>query len=482
MSTAAAKLSPKLNTQLSVMMFLQYGIWGAWLPLFYSFLTEHHHLGHSEVGWLFAISASGALLGPFISGQIADRYFNTEKFLGISHIVGAVLVWQLSSISTYAGLLGFGFVYSVIFAPTLALTNSLAFHHLPDRDRDFGRVRVWGTVGWIIVGIGIGQWLLHHHTPTEAAQTSAAQAAIVAMKPEDKAKALTAASAKLKAEASSAEREEALLKSEKKKAERQAHVGGMADSFRLSAILGVLLGLYCFVLPKTPPKKGEQKFAPAQALGEVKKMPLLALFLIAFPVSCVHQFYFVHTAGFLGNMNHPLADKINVIFGVGGGGLMTVGQIFEIVILAFMPMLAKKMSRKNLLALGLAAYILRFAVFGFISSPLLIIPALALHGFCFGCFFFVAFMIIDEETATDVRASAQNLFNFVIVGLGIIVGNIFSGYVGQMATTADGSTSYPLLFGIPMGVSIACLLALLAVYPSRKAGTAAQPSAASEVA
>jgi MFS family permease len=86
-------------------------------------------------------------------------------------------------------------------------------------------------------------------------------------------------------------------------------------------------------------------------------------------------------------------------------------------------------------------------------------------------------MIIDEETATDVRASAQNLFNFVIVGLGIIVGNVFSGYVGQMATTAEGVTSYPLLFGIPMGVSIACLLALLAVYPSRKAGTAAQPSA-----
>ena len=114
----------------------------------------------SEIGNMFAIGAVGAIVAPFIAGQIADRWFNTEKFLGISHILGGILVWQLASLETYNSFLVFSLLYSLIYSPTLSLTNSLAFHHLPDRDRDFGKIRVWGTIGWIVVGIGIGQWLL----------------------------------------------------------------------------------------------------------------------------------------------------------------------------------------------------------------------------------------------------------------------------------------------------------------------------------
>ena len=130
----------------------------------------------------------------------------------------------------------------------------LLFHHLPDRDRDFGRVRVWGTVGWIVVGIAIGQWLLHHHTPADA----------------------------------SAE------------AQQAAQFAGMADAFRLSAVLGIMLGLYCLTLPHTPPSQGQRANATFEALAEVRHNPLLTLFLLAVPISCIHQFYFVHTAEFLG--------------------------------------------------------------------------------------------------------------------------------------------------------------------------------------
>jgi MFS family permease len=521
-SSTAGPLSPKLNLQLSVMMFLQYAIWGAWLPLFFSFAYEHRHIEIQDVGILFSLGAVGALAAPFISGQIADRYFNTEKFLGISHIVGAVMVWQLAKIESYSGLVIFGILYSMIYAPTLALTNSLAFHHLPDRDRDFGRVRVWGTVGWIVVGIGMGQWLLHTHTPPSEKADTEARAQIVRMiedsKPLTAARAEAAkAYAQLKpeeallkslvdkvsteigkpgapAEAEAAQRvarmtaletstaaatkafpdlkaEDALQKFQAGKVVRRFHVAGMADSFKLSAILGVILGIYCFMLPKTPPKQGQKKFAPWEALSEVKKMPLLALFLISFPVSCIHQFYFVHTAGFLGNIKTTLADKINHIFGVGGGGLMTIGQIAELAVLAFMPLVAKKASRKMLLGVGLVAYILRFAVFAYSDNMLLIGPALALHGLCFGCFFFVAFMIVDEETPADVRASAQGLYNFVVIGLGTIIGNLFAGYVGKMAS-ASGTLSYKTLFTIPMVVGIVCLVALLALYRGGKKAAA----------
>ena len=167
-STAPA-LSPSLNGKLSGMMFLQYAIWGAWLPLLWPYLSGHIGMDADQIGTMFAVGAIGAIVAPFIAGQIADRYFNTEKFLAISHILGAVLVFQLASITSYWGFLAFSLGYSLIYSPTLSLTNSLAFHHLPDRDRDFGRVRVWGTVGWIVVGIGIGQWLLARHTISDDA-------------------------------------------------------------------------------------------------------------------------------------------------------------------------------------------------------------------------------------------------------------------------------------------------------------------------
>ena len=244
--------------RLSVMMFLQYAIWGAWLPILWPFLADHRGFTAAQIGNLFAVGAVGALLAPFIAGQIADRFFATEKFLAASHLAGAVLVWQLASIETYQGFLRFSLVYSILYAPTLALTNSLAFHHLADRDREFGKVRVWGTVGWIAVGIAVGQWLLLRHTPSGPGVT-----------PE-------------------------IVKA--------AQAAGRADAFRLSAILGAAMGLFCLFLPHTPPSRGVRENASLAALSAAGRNPLLTLFLISVPFCCVHQFYFVHTSGFLSEL------------------------------------------------------------------------------------------------------------------------------------------------------------------------------------
>jgi nucleoside transporter len=422
------------------MMFLQYAIWGAWLPLFYSFLTGHRGLTGTQAGLLFSIGATGALLAPFIAGQIADRWFNTEKFLALSHLLGAILVWRLATVDTWPGLIAYSLLYSLLYAPTLALTNSLAFHHLVDRDRDFGKVRVWGTIGWIVVGIGFAQYLLYRHTPAGASPDVV----------------------------------------------RAAQVAGIADSLRLSAILGLGMAIYCLTLPKTPPQRGKKNFAAAEALKEVMGGSLKTLFLVSFFVGCIHQFYFVLTAPFLQSTINMSTEQgvgmwINRIFGAGGGGLMTIGQISELVVLAFIPIFAKRYSRKALLTVGLLAYVTRFAVFAFLPVPAAIIPALALHGLCFGCFIFVAFMIVDEETSGDVRASAQGLFNLVIVGLGTIIGNLFAGYVGKIATRPDG-TDFRVLFSIPMAVGIGCLILLLLFYPRKLPATAKglehQPDAA----
>jgi MFS family permease len=198
-ASTAPPLSGKLNFELSTMMFLQYGIWGAWLPILYPFLLGHRAFTEDQVGLIFMSGAVGAIIGPAIAGQIADRHFSTERFLAASHLAGAVLVWFLAGVSSFYAFLALALVYGVIYMPTLALTNSLAFHHMPDRDRDFGRVRVWGTIGWIVVGIAMGHWIGIFHTP---------------------------------------EGTDEVIKA--------AQDAGRADAFKLSALLGLAMGVYCF--------------------------------------------------------------------------------------------------------------------------------------------------------------------------------------------------------------------------------------------
>lgn len=423
--------------RLSVMMFLQFAIWGAWLPLLWPYLSGHLKFEPGQIGDIFAVGAVGAIIGPFCAGQIADRWLNTEKFLGISHLLGGILVFQLSWIDGYYEFLYFSFIYSLIYSPTIALTNSLSFHHLSNRDRQFGFVRLFGTLGWIVVGIGIGQWILYTATPGGEGVTEAQI--------------------------------------------QTAQTAAMSNAFVLSGILGVVMGIYCFTLPRTPPTKGKQEFATWEAIKEIRMAPLVTLFLLAVPISCIHQFYFVHTSGFIGEFQRQsdssgLAWFFGKVFGVGGGGMMTIGQITELGVLALIPLFAKVISRKWFLLIGTAAYFGRMLLFVLASDlgldqgdPVLVllIAGIGLHGLCFGCFIFVAFMIVDEETSHDVRASAQNLFNLVIIGIGIIVGSYIASGVAVWASIG-GQMDYAKLFTVPMYAAAACFLMLLMFYPSHK--------------
>lgn len=435
-----------MKLRLSVMMFLQYAIWGAWLPILFPYMGGELKFTSDQCSTIFAAGAAGAIVGPFIAGQIADRFFATEKFLALSHLIGALLVWFLSSVRDANTFLWLSALYGVVYAPTLALTNSISFHHLEDRDRDFGRVRLWGTIGWIAAGIAVGQWLASRYTP-------------------------------------------AGLHGDVLMAEWNR---GRADAFKLSALLGGLLAVYSLTLPHTPPsKEAKQKNAVMEALSYVRRQPLCMLFLLAIPMSCVHQFYFVHTSEFLSRFQSgaagEFADSVNGVLGVGGGGLMTIGQMSEIAVLALVTVLAKKMSRKSLLAIGLVAYAARMALFAYTDSVATVLLGVALHGFCFGCFIFVAFMVVDEETPPDVRASAQNLFNLVIVGVGTIVGSWFAvslapAHAKEAIGLAPTSGAVPAalqrayythLFSIPMWIALGCLLTLLLLYRGGRKGSVA---------
>jgi len=420
----SANPAPYVRTRLSIMMFLQYAIWGAWLPILYPFLMGHRGFSLDQTGLCLMAGAVGALAGPFIAGQLADRSFATEKLLAISHFVGAIIVYFLAGADKFEVFLALSFVYGLVYAPTMALTNSISFANLTDRDRDFGPVRLWGTIGWIAAGIGIGQILLRSYNDS----------------PE-------------------------LLNE------------GRGVGFLIAAGLGVVMAVYCLTLPHTPPtKSAEEKTAWLEGVKEVFKQPLITLFAIAVPVSMIHQFYFVFTSDFVTKVQaaaksesaDAFSNWVNQIFGVGGGGLMTIGQMTEIAVLALIPFFAKSVSRKNLLMIGLAAYAARMALFAFAPSLPTVILGIALHGFCFGCFIFVAFMVVDENTTPDIRATAQNLFNLVIVGIGIIVGSLFATSVVAKYATAGGEMDYQKLFSVPMYMALGCLVLMLLFYPSKK--------------
>ena len=187
-------------------MFLQFAIWGAWLPILYPFLLGYRKFTLTETGLCLSAGAIGAIFGPFIAGQLADRVMSTEKLLCISHLVGAVLVFMLGTADTFVNFAILSGVYGFVYAPTIALTNSLAFHHLTDRDRDFGKIRLWGTIGWICAGIAVGQYLRIWSSPVDVSEADL----------------------------------------------RLAQDAGRAVAFTVSAALGVVMGLYCLTLPHHP--------------------------------------------------------------------------------------------------------------------------------------------------------------------------------------------------------------------------------------
>jgi len=418
-------------------MFLQYATWGAWLPVLYAYLSGHLKFTDAQIGYCFSAGAIGAILGPFIAGQLADRSFATQKILGLSHLIGAGLVYAMGVTDRFEVFVGLAAVYGLVYAPTMALTNSLAFSHLPNRDSDFGPVRLWGTIGWIAVGILVGQVLFRYHTPADASQD-----AVLA-----------------------------------------AQNAGRAIAFSISAVVGLAMGLYCFTLPNTPPTKtAANNTAWAEALGEIVRQPLVTLFLIAVPVSMIHQFYFVQADGFIGSVQAKSGGEsgfdasIKQIFGVGGG-LMTLGQMMEIVVLALMPFLTRVLSRKQLLMAGLVAYAARMALWAYapgiaaatgLSELAVVMTGIALHGFCFGCFIFVAFMIVDEQTTADIRATAQNLFNLVIVGIGTIVGSIFASNIVGAWAKQSGQMDFAKLFSVPMYMALGCFVLMLFLYPGKR--------------
>ena len=379
------------NHRLGAMMFLQYALWGAWLPVTARYLSASVAEGGlgftgSQIGMTLGLAGSiGAVMAPFIAGQIADRYFSTERILAFLVTAGGVVKWITSYQTEYSAWLVLSIIYSVLYMPTLALSNSITFSHIDDQENDFPKIRIWGTIGWIVAS-----WVF----PMIWLQTNLnfqwMPPFIVG-------------------------------------AEVSNVTSRLADALKFSGLISITYGAFCFLLPHTPPKKDAmEKLAFKKAFQLFRFSSFSTLVIASLAVSVIHQIYFLQTGPFLSHIG-ILDSQI--------GPAMSIGQFAEILTMAYLGFFLKKLGFKKVITIGIAAYFMRYAIFGTESFPVwVMVVSQAFHGFCYAFFFAAAFIYVDKLADEDVRHSAQTVFGIIILGGGPVIGGWLSGYLQSIYT------------------------------------------------
>ena len=394
-----------IKVRLSIMMVLQYAVWGAWLPLAGRYLSAAPDAGGlgfdgAQIGMILGLAASiGAISAPFIAGQVADRYFNTERFLAFLLICGGVCMWALSMQTSYNAFLMLSILYSVIYMPTLSLSNSMAFANLKDAKKEFPLVRVWGGIGWIGAGWIFSLWLVEpeNATPEQLADITSR----------------------------------------------------IADAFKFSALISVFYALYCLTLPAVPPKRDAvEKIAVTKAFGLLQHPSFLLLVVASLAIAMIHQIYFIGTPSFLSEVGLSDANIPRA---------MSVGQVAELLIMATMGVVLATIGFRWIIAIGALAYFLRYAIWAnHTEFPVeVIVGSQALHGFCYAYFFASAFIYVDKLASEDIRNSAQTVFGIVILGGGPILGGQFYGILSGWAATEAGGVDWSYFWYVCAGIGLA---------------------------
>jgi len=370
---ASASVFSRNSLLLAVMMFMQYAVWGLWLLLLPNYLIKSPAdggLGFSELQKNLILGLAGALgavTAPFIGGQLADRYMNAERALGMLLFIGGFVNFGLAYTHNYVPFLLLSLVYSVLYMPTLSLTNSVAFQNLTDPAKQFPPIRTFGTIGWAVAaGVFPAVWLGTGNAVKDTAR--------------------------------------------------------IADSLRVSGALSILYALYCFfLLPKTPPKPSAEKLAFKKAFGLFRQRGFMVVSLLALPIAVIHMAFFFKFTPYLTD-----AVKIPLQW---TGLVGSIGQYSEIFFFAILGLLLKRLGFKAVLVLGTLAFALRFAIFGLIQPWWLMATAQTLHGMCYAFFYATAFIYVETVAPADVKHSAQTVFGLIILGVGPVLASIYSSYV-----------------------------------------------------
>lgn len=398
--------------QLSALMFLEFFIWGAWYTTIGVYMNNHgmEKLTH----WPFTVNPIAAIIAPFFVGLIADRYFATQKVLGTLHILGAIFMFLVPSATgnplIFILLL---LAYNICYMPTMGLANTICFHKMTNQEKQFPLIRVFGTIGWIAAGLTISYILSRFVTGSGKAEET-------------------------------------------------------AMPLYMTATASLLLGLYSFTLPHTPPPAAGKKVSARSIIGvdafrTMGSYPfyifLVCSFLICIPLAAYYNFTQIFLEG---------AKFKNI------AATQTIGQVSETLFMVLMPVFFLRWGVKWMLAAGMLAWVVRYALFALGAPELvnwMILTGIALHGICYDFFFVTGQIYVDTKASPEIRAQAQGLIVFVTYGVGMLVGAQIAGIVyNSFLKNATSLTlqQWQSFWWLPAAFAGIVLLVFLALFKDKK--------------
>ncbi len=403
-------MKQKIRFQLSTMMFLEFFIWGAWFVTLGTFLGNNLNASGSESAMAFSTQSYGAILAPFVIGLIADKYFNAERILGILHLVGAVLMYFMASATDFQSFFPLVLGYMIAYMPTLALVNSVAFRQMDDPAKDFSFIRVFGTIGWIAAGLAIS-YIFHWDSVENAAN------------------------------------------------------GMLRNTFTMTAIASLILGVFSFTLPKTPPvRKNDEKLALKDILGldalRLLKDKNFFIFFISSILICIPLAFYYQNA-------NPFLSEIGV---ANPTGKMTIGQISEILFMLLLPWFFKRFGFKKTILVGMIAWTVRYILFAYGdagTSSYMLLLGIALHGICYDFFFVSGQIYTDSKAGEQFKSAAQGLITLATYGIGMLIGFYVAGKISDAFIT-EGGHDWNQIWIYPAGFAAVVALIFLVLFKEEK--------------
>lgn len=427
-------MTPRMK--FSIMMFLEFFIWGAWLPLAVPFLLGLNFSAWWQIALFMNGFAIASITALFFSNQFADRNFAAEKFLAVSHLIGGLAILGIGFVHEFWAGLGLPIdefwayfvlmlIHSLFYVPTISITNSIAFSNLKDAQTDFPLVRLWGTIGWIAASVPFVFILVDW-----ARIPSLSEAGIVDWLGE-------------------------ALKGENGK-KGDAFLSGVAMTYVAAGVASLVLAGFSLTLPHTPPKPAtseDSHFAWLESMKLLSHPFMMVLFAATFIDATVHMGYFMLTGDFL-------IKKVGIppqwVMPV-----MSIGQVAEIGTMAILGFVLKRFGWRTTMIFGILGHTARFGVFALFPEMIPSIFINVLHGVCYAFFFATVYIFVDEFFPKDARASAQGLFNFLIIGFGPLVGGFLWPFLQGMFTDENKVVDYRTLFLVPSFTALAAAVLLL---------------------
>jgi nucleoside transporter len=374
-------------------MFLEYFIWGAWYVTMGSYIISGLKGNAIEVGVSYANLSIAAIISPFFVGLIADRFFYAQKVLGILHLAGAVTLYLVSTTQDFNVFWWLILLYTLLYMPTTSLANSISFSQMKDTGKEFPAVRVLGTIGWIAAGLLISY----------------------------------------------------------------LNIESSAMTFRIAAGCSLLLGIYSFFLPNTPPRNQNNSISSILGLDALVllKDRSFSIFIIASVLICIPlSFYYGFTNAFLNDIGIENA-----------AGKMTLGQASEILFMLLIPFFFYRLGFKKMLLIGMAAWVIRYLFFAFgdaDANTWMLYAGIILHGVCYDFFFVAGQIFVDNKAGGSVKSAAQGMLTFATYGLGMLIGSYASGFLTEKySSTINGVLHYQWQSVWLIPAAIALLVTLL---------------------